>query len=73
MSIADVLAELGQAIAEMFVAVAKSLGGIFFDYSATNTAGFTVTPLGYVALLSLTLGIIYFVFRWVTSLVKSKR
>lgn len=73
MSIIDVLKELAEAIAGAFVEVAQALGGIFFTATTENTAGFTVTPLGYVALIGLVMGIVVLVFNWVTRLVKAKR
>ena len=71
MGIASVLTSLGEALAGVFVSVANTLSGIFF--TITEAGAVNVTPLGYLALIGLVLGIVYFIFNWVTKLIKGKK
>ena len=73
MSIIEALEELAEAIATAFVNVAVKLGEIFFTPTTENLAGFVVTPLGYIALIGLVMGLVVLVFNWITRLVKSRR
>lgn len=71
MSITNTLTELGGAIADMFVSILNKLAAIFFTVG--DAGAVTITAVGYIALISLVLTIVYFLFRWITSLVKGRR
>lgn len=71
MAIADVLTSLGEGIAKMMASVLNTLSTVFFTVG--EGGAITITAVGYIALISLVLGIVYFLFRWITSLVKGRR
>lgn len=67
--IVQVLSQLGEGIATMFVNVLQVLATVFFTISET---GFDVTPLGYLALIGLVIGIVWRLFTWVRGLVRGR-
>lgn len=69
MSIVEVLTQLGEGIAGLFVEIANTLATIFFTISET---GFEMTPLGYIALIGLVLTIVWRLFNYVKSLVRGR-
>lgn len=70
MSLLNVLTELGEGISSLFVSIAQKIVTIFF--SVTEGGALQVTPIGYIALIGLVLSVVYFVFRWVASLVRGR-
>lgn len=71
MTLTAVLTELGGAIADLFVSIVGKMSEIFF--SVGTSGAISVTPIGYLALISLVLTIVYFVFRWVSGLIKGRK
>lgn len=71
MTLTAVLTELGGAIADLFVSIVGKMSEIFF--SVGSAGAISVTPIGYLALISLVLTIVYFVFRWVSGLIKGRK
>lgn len=69
MGIVEVLTDLGGGIASMFVEVFNTIATIFF---AVTDTGVEVTPLGYIALIGLALGVVWGAFRLVKSLIARK-
>lgn len=70
MGIVDALTNLGTGIARLFTSVLQELATIFFTVS--ESGAITMTPLGYLALIGLVIGIVYFLFRWVAGLIKGR-
>lgn len=70
MSFASILTDLGGAIASMFASVAQTLSGIFFTVSESGAV--TITGLGYIALIGLTLSIVWALFRFIAGLVRGR-
>lgn len=68
MGLVNVLSDLGTGIATMFTSVLQVLSQIFFTIDATS-GDITVTPLGYLALIGLVIGIVYRLFTWVRGLI----
>lgn len=71
MTITAILGDLGTAIAGMFTNIVTELAKIFFTVG--EAGAITITGIGYLALISLVLGIVYFLFRWVSGLIKARR
>lgn len=69
MSIVEVLTQLGQGVASLFVEIANTLATVFFK---VGEAGFEMTPLGYIALIGLVLTIVWRLFNYVKSLVRGR-
>lgn len=69
MSIIEVLTQLGEGVASLFVQIANTLATIFFTIGET---GFQMTPLGYIALIGLVLTIVWRLFNYVKSLVRGR-
>lgn len=69
MSIVEVLTQLGEGIAGLFVEIASTLATIFFT---VNETGFNMTPLGYIALIGLVLTIVWRLFNYIRSLVRGR-
>lgn len=70
MTITQILSDLGTAIATMFTNIVSELAKIFFTVSEAGAV--TITGIGYLALISLVLGIVYFLFRWVSGLIRGR-
>ena len=70
MNITTILSDLGTAIATMFTNIVTELAKIFFTVG--DAGGVNITGIGYLALISLVLGIVYFLFRWVSSLIRGR-
>lgn len=70
MGIVEVLSDLGAGIAGMFVEILQTLATIFFTIS--EAGAFTMTPLGYIALIGLVLAIVYRLFNYVRALLKNR-
>lgn len=73
MSIIDALKELAEGIGSVLVECAKQIGAIFFEPSTLNATGFVLTPIGYIALIGLVMGLVTMVFNWVTRIVKGRK
>lgn len=69
MSIIEVLTQLGEGVASLFVQIANTLATIFFTI---GEGGFQMTPLGYIALIGLVLTIVWRLFNYVKSLVRGR-
>ncbi len=69
MTLTAVFTDLGGGIAGLFVSIVNSLATIFFTVSEGVV---NVTPLGYLALIGLVVGICYKLFNWVTRLIKAR-
>lgn len=73
MGLSEILSDLGAGIAGLFVEMANTLAQIFFTINtAEGVTTFTITPLGYIALIGLVLSIAYFMFRWISSLFRQR-
>lgn len=70
MGIVEVLTELGEGLASMFVTVLQTLAQIFFVVGEGGTI--TITPLGYIALISLVVTIVWRLFNFVRGLITSR-
>ena len=70
MGLSNALGDLGTGIATLFTNILQVLAQIFFTVS--EAGAITITPLGYLALIGLVLGIVYFLFRWITSLIRGR-
>lgn len=68
MGLVNVLSNLGTGIATMFTSVLQVLSQIFFTIDATS-GDIAVTPLGYLSLIGLVIGIVYRLFTWVRGLI----
>lgn len=71
MTLTNILSDLGTAVASMFTKIVGELAKIFFTVGENGAV--SITGVGYIALISLVLGIVYFLFRWVTALIKGRR
>lgn len=67
MGIVEVLTELAEGIGGLFVKIFSQLSAVFFTITET---GFTLTPLGYIALIGLVLSIVYRLFNFVRGLIR---
>jgi hypothetical protein len=70
MTFTQVLTDLGGGIAGLFVSILQTLATIFFTISETGVV--SMTPLGYLALIGLVIGIVYKLFNWVVRLIKGR-
>jgi hypothetical protein len=70
MTFTQVLTDLGGGIAGLFVSILQTLATIFFTISETGVVN--MTPLGYLALIGLVIGIVYKLFNWVVRLIKGR-
>lgn len=70
MGIVEVLTELGEGLASMFVTVLQTLAQIFFTVG--EAGAITITPLGYIALISLVVTIVWRLFNFVRGLITSR-
>lgn len=69
MTITQVLTDLGGGIAGLFVNILQTLSTIFFTISEGVV---NMTPLGYLALIGLVVGIVYKLFNWVVKLIRAR-
>jgi hypothetical protein len=69
MTITAVLTDLGGGIAGLFVNILQTLSTIFFTISE---GAVNMTPLGYLALIGLVVGIVYKLFNWVVKLIRAR-
>lgn len=70
MGIAEVLMDLGEGIGALFVSVLNKLATIFFTIG--EGGAFSMTPLGYLALIGLVLTIVYRLFNYVRSIIRGR-
>ena len=70
MTFTAVLSDIGGGIAGLFVSILQTLATIFFTISEAGVV--TMTPLGYLALIGLVIGVVYKLFNWVVRLVKGR-
>lgn len=74
MTLVQAMTEIATAVSSTFVAIAQSLSGIFFT-STQTTAGeivSNITPLGYLALISLVTGFVLLVFNKIFGLFRGR-
>lgn len=71
MGIVQVLTELGGGLASMFVTVLETLSTIFFTIG--EGGAITITSLGYIALISLVVTIVWRLFNFVRGLITARR
>lgn len=69
MTFVEVLTSLGSGIAQMFVSVLTTLSSVFFTVSEAGVI--EITALGYIALISLVLAIVWRLFNFVRGLIRS--
>jgi hypothetical protein len=70
MDIVTALTNLGTGIAKLFTSVLQELATIFFTVS--EAGAITMTPLGYLALIGLVVAIVYYLFRWISGLIRGR-
>lgn len=70
MGIVEVLTQLGEGLAQMFVSVLNTLATVFFTIS--ETGAITITALGYIALIGLVVTIVWRLFNFVRGLITSR-
>lgn len=69
MGLVEVLTNLGGGLAQMFVSVITTLSTVFFTVSET---GIDITAIGYIALISLVLTIVWRLFNFIKGLIKAR-
>lgn len=70
MGFVEAIVDIGSGVGELVVTAFETMSQIFFNVS--DAGAITVQPLGYLALIGLTLSIIWRVFNYVKSLVKAR-
>lgn len=76
MNLGQVLTELATGVSNMFVSIFEAIAGIFVELvPATESAAayISVTPIGWLALIGLVIGIVTLILNKVTNLFKGKK
>ena len=69
----DALTQAGQTVVEWLVAIFSGLVGVFYEAPTTEGGTGSLTFLGVMAIIALTVGVAFVVIKWISSFVTLNR